>query len=69
MFASSAAFVYARENAAKYTLYLLFIHRERFLVFILWNGCVPFSAATSRRYENHAIDIRHFVQSDTAEPL
>lgn len=42
-------------DAAKYTLYLLFIHRERFLVFILWNGCVLPRTKLSR------CDTKHYL--------
>lgn len=42
-------------DAAKYTLYLLFIHRERFLVFILWNGCVLPRTKVSR------CDTKHYL--------
>lgn len=53
-------------NAAKYTLYLLFIHRERFLrVYSLKWMCAPLAVEflAPFRYENAraCINTRHFV--------
>lgn len=57
----------ALSSPLKYTRYLLFIHRERFLrVYSLKWMCAP---RELRRYENARINTRHFVRLEASDPL